>query len=62
MFFSTPPASKANLKELREKQAMARAQLVRQNHGFIPESGYKQRKAFFVAKANISLPCFLERI
>lgn len=30
--------------------AVARAQLVRQNYGYIPESAYTQRKAFFVAK------------
>ena len=29
---------------------MARAQLVRQNCGYIPENAYNQRKAFFVAK------------
>lgn len=50
VFFSSPPASKPNLKELREQQAIARAQLVRQNNGFIPESAYRQRRAFFVAK------------
>lgn len=61
MFFSTPPTTKPDLKELREKQAMARAQLTRQNHGFIPESAYHQRKAFFVAKVTSLTPAIFLR-
>lgn len=50
VFFSAPPVDKTSLKEMREKQAMNRAQLTRQNNGFIPQNAYKQRRAFFVAK------------
>ncbi len=55
MFLAAPPASKQDLRQVREKQAIARANLVRMNGGYMPESGYLSRKAFFTAKVlNIS--------
>ncbi|KAK9837444.1 hypothetical protein WJX81_003249 [Elliptochloris bilobata] len=43
-------AAKVELKEVREKQALARSQLLRAAAGFIPESGFRQRRAYFAAK------------
>ena len=48
------PAAKVELKEVREKQALARSQLLRAAAGFIPESGFRQRRAYFSAKVQ---PC-----
>ena len=44
------PAAKVELKEVREKQALARSQLLRAAAGSIPESGFRQRRAYFAAK------------
>lgn len=54
-FSSSSSTQKPNLSEIREKSAVTRAQLVRQNHGYIPETAYNQRKAFFVAKVDTPL-------
>ncbi len=43
-------SSKTDPKEIREKQAVARSQLLRANCGFIPEAGFRQRAAYFSAK------------
>jgi hypothetical protein len=50
VFFSGATPSKASLGEIREKQAVTRAQLVRGNCSYIPEASYRQRRAFFIAK------------
>ncbi len=42
--------AKVELKEVREKQALARSQLLRAAAGFIPESGFRQRRAYLAAK------------
>lgn len=47
------PAAKVELKEVREKQALARSQLLRAAAGFIPESGFRQRRAYFSAKVQL---------
>jgi hypothetical protein len=44
------PTAKAELKEVREKQALMRSQLLRAACGFIPESGFRQRRAYLAAK------------
>eukprot|EP00884_Botryococcus_braunii_P007015 jgi/Botrbrau1/16314/Bobra.0066s0082.1 len=43
---STP----ADLKEVRERNGIARANVLRLNFGFIPESGFRQRKLYFNAR------------
>ena len=43
---------KVDLKEVREKQALARSQLLRQAYGFLPENAFKQRQKYFAAKVN----------
>lgn len=47
------PAAKVELKEVREKQALARSQLLRAAAGFIPESGFRQRRSYFSAKVQL---------
>ena len=51
-FLSGPPdpPKNANLKELREKQVVARAAVLKQNFGYIPEQGLRHRKSFFIGK------------
>lgn len=39
-----------DVKELREKQALARSQLMRANAGYIPAFAVQQRRNFFTAK------------
>jgi len=56
VFFSGATPSKASLGEIREKQAVTRAQLVRGNCSYIPEASYRQRRAFFIAKVSPPLP------
>ena len=38
---------------MREKQALARSQLLRAASGFIPESGFRQRRAYFSVKVQL---------
>lgn len=51
---ANPSASKqpVDTKELREKQALARSQLLRNNAGYIPAFAVQQRRNFFNAKVN----------
>ena len=53
-FLSGPPdpPKNPNLKELREKQAVARAGVLKQNFGYIPENGLRHRKSFFIGKVS----------
>lgn len=44
------PSQPPKASELREKAAVGRAQVLRTNTGFIPEGGFLQRRAFFLAK------------
>lgn len=41
---------KVDMKEVREKQALARSQLLRQGYGFLPECAFRQRQKYFAAK------------
>ncbi len=41
---------KVDLKEVKEKQALARSQLLRQGYAFLPEGAFKQRVKYFAAK------------
>jgi hypothetical protein len=52
LLFGAPSvaASDYSLAEVREQQALQRSAFLRANGGFIPESGFKQRKAFFATK------------
>ena len=54
---ANPSASKqpVDTKELREKQALARSQLMRQNAGYISAFAIQQRRNFFSAKVGIGL-------
>lgn len=47
-----PSQQKVDLKEVKEKQALARSQLLRQAFGFLPEGAFKQRQKYFAAKVN----------
>lgn len=51
---ANPSASKqpVDTKELREKQALARSQLMRSNAGYIPAFAVQQRRHFFNAKVD----------
>ena len=51
---ANPSASKqpVDTKELREKQALARSQLLRNNAGYIPAFAVQHRRNFFSAKVN----------
>ena len=51
---ASPSASKqpVDIKELREKQALARSQLMRSNAGYIPAFAVQQRRHFFNAKVD----------
>ncbi len=51
---ASPSASKqpVDTKELREKQALGRSQLMRNNAGYIPAFAVQQRRNFFSAKVN----------
>ncbi|KAK9848338.1 hypothetical protein WJX84_003801 [Apatococcus fuscideae] len=42
--------TKTDPKEIREKQAIARSQLLRTNCGFVPEAAFRQRAAYFSTK------------
>ena len=54
---ASPGSSKqaVDLKELREKQALARSQLMRANAGYIPASAIQQRRNFFTAKVSYAI-------
>jgi hypothetical protein len=45
-----PPKSNKEPKEIREVQAVARSQRIRQFWRVIPEPGYKMRREFFIGK------------
>ncbi|KAK9814978.1 hypothetical protein WJX73_003798 [Symbiochloris irregularis] len=47
---SNPSGGVFNPKEFREKQIMARAGLLKQTCGYLSDSAFKARKAFFIAK------------
>ena len=49
---SAPTQSKKEPKEIREMQLVTRSQRLRAASRFIPESGFKMRKEFFVGKAS----------
>ena len=38
------------MNELREKQQIVRSQTLRNNHGYLPEAAYFERRHYFVAK------------
>lgn len=44
------PQGKVDTKELREKQQLARSQVLRANAGFIPEAAFRERRQYFAAK------------
>lgn len=48
--YNAPPPSNKEPKEIREMQLVARSQRLRQFWRFIPESSFKMRKEFFIAK------------
>jgi hypothetical protein len=41
---------KVDLKEVKEKQALARSQMLRGAFGFLTEGAFRQRKAYFTSK------------
>ena len=45
-----PGGQPAEMKELREKQALQRSNILRVHAGYIPEHGVRQRKHFLTAK------------
>lgn len=47
-----PSQQKVDMKEVKEKQALARSQLVRQGFGYLPELAFKQRLKYFAAKVS----------
>ncbi|CAL8463545.1 g3079 [Coccomyxa elongata] len=49
-FMGGPSQQKVDMKEVREKQALARSQLLRQGFGYLPELAFKQRLKYFAAK------------
>ena len=49
-FMGSPSQQKVEPKELREKQALARSQLLRGAFGWLTEPAFRQRKAYFSAK------------
>lgn len=52
-FFGGPgpaPPKPSSPQEVRDRSAVARSGLLRANSGFIPDAGFRQRKAYFAAK------------
>ena len=47
------PQQKVDLKEVKEKQALARSQMLRGAFGFLTEGAFRQRKAYFTAKVGL---------
>mmetsp|Transcript_308 Transcript_308/g.888 ORF Transcript_308/g.888 Transcript_308/m.888 type:complete len:256 (+) Transcript_308:358-1125(+) len=45
-----PDTGKVDMKELREKQQVARSQVLRTNHGYITEAAFRERRHYFTAK------------
>ena len=45
-----PDQGKVDVKELREKQLVARAGMLRGSHGYIPEAAFYERRNFFIDK------------
>ena len=50
---SAPTVSNKEPKEIREMQLVTRSQRLRAASRFIPESGFKMRKEFFVGKVSV---------
>jgi len=48
---------KVDLKEVKEKQALQRSQLLRGANVFLTEGAFRQRKAYLTAKAGFSSSC-----
>ncbi|BDA48589.1 ER membrane protein complex subunit 3 [Coccomyxa sp. Obi] len=49
-FMGGSSQQKVDMKEVKEKQALARSQLLRQGFGYLPELAFKQRLKYFAAK------------
>ena len=47
---TTPPPSKKSLDEIKEQQLVARSQRMRMLGRFIPETGFRMRKEYFIGK------------
>ena len=47
-----PSQQKVDMKEVKEKQSLARSQLLRQGFGYLPELAFKQRLKYFAAKVS----------
>lgn len=47
-----PDTGKVDMKELREKQQVARSQVLRTNHGYITEAAFRERRHYFTAKVS----------
>ena len=52
-----PDKGKVDMKELREKQQIARSQALRTNQGYIPEAAYRERRHYFTAKVASAPAC-----
>ena len=46
----SPSQAKVEMKEVKEKQALARSQLLRGAFGYLTEPAFRQRKAYLAAK------------
>lgn len=55
-FMAGGSSTPADLKEVREKMGLARSNVLRVNFGFIPESGFRQRKQYFNARVRLFDP------
>ena len=49
------PQQKVELKEVKEKQTIARSQLLRGAHVFLTEGAFRQRKAYLTAKVGLAI-------
>ena len=50
-----PPSDASKAPEIRAKTAVARSAALRAGAGFIPEPGFRLRRAFFLAKVGASV-------
>ena len=46
----SPSQAKVEMKELKEKQVLARSQMLRGAYGYLTEAAFRQRKAYLAAK------------
>lgn len=46
----SPSQAKVDMKEVKEKQALARSQMLRGAFGYLTEPAFRQRKAYLAAK------------